>query len=667
MGKIHVALSIEKYKKDFIRLTKAIIGVASLALLLGMVFSYMVFRKTTRPIVELNEAAGKIYAGDYHYRPEISSGDEVKSLADIIYRMTDRILEEKESVERANASKDMFLANMSHEIRTPMNSIIGFADVLKSEVKDEKALEKVEIIRSSSKNLLEIINDILDFSKIEAGAMEIVESEFTLAGTLKNIEDMFKFKAEEKDVLFNIEIDQSCPENLIGDEKRLMQILLNLVGNAFKFTHQGRIVVKSDYHNGNLNISVGDTGIGISEEKQDIIFKPFKQADVSTTREYGGTGLGLSISRTLAEKMGGELIVQSTPGVGSLFRLSVPVKGQDSSLGEFSERSGEADEFLARWLESAEGNRSVERLIVKAAGKFPEAVEGIRLSMEEGNREALLEKLHDLKGVSGNFGMSEVFEVVSGFYEKVKGEKVLKPEFSQDIENLQSIARLFPENLMKPDNCEHFKILVAEDSPMNRKLIEALLEPINVETLFAKNGREALDKLERIDFDMVFMDIQMPVMDGMSAIRKIRSKSELCHLYVVALTAHSVRGDVEKCLAAGFDDYLSKPLNRQMFYLKIEERMRKVRKDGTREEHEISEAALTGIDPSRKKVLNEIVSDLKRNTKIMVPEEVVKLAERLEKEFPEHSFRELACSMREAASVFDDEMLESAVVRLESM
>jgi len=495
------------------------------------------------------------------------------------------------TIREANQAKDLFLANMSHEIRTPLNGIVGFTQLLKSTDPTPDQEEFISVIENSSDNLLAIVNDILDLSKIKADKIELESIPFNAIEKFESAIESYGARAAEKDIELGVFVDPDLPTPLIGDPTKISQIIVNLISNAIKFTSaNGTIDVrieKTDETEEDVTVkfSVKDTGIGITEEQKGKIFDAFSQADVSTSRKFGGTGLGLAISGKLTSFMGGKLDIESKEGEGSTFFFSLTLKkGELASTMQRPEMNGfvvatilpqkDTDSLLARNLQEYVGVTEA-KFVIYAGDELLKEKKNVMpdllfIDHTHCQQDGELEKYLDLNTRIVLFTTSDKKQLIESNMDKID-KIVYKPvNLTKTFKALEVVY----SEINKSEASDHeaqsettlftgLNVLVAEDNSINQKLILNILNKLGLEVTLANNGEEALHLRQDNNYDMIFMDVQMPVMGGIEATKAIlayEEKNRKHHIPIVALTANALQGDKEKYIKAGMDDYLSKPL-----------------------------------------------------------------------------------------------------------
>ncbi len=592
-------------QQDSIQILAIAVTIWLIAILLA-VLGYFISNQIARNIRGLQEIllkAAEDTGGAESFNLDLDTAEGTEQAYRLLERIIEQTKKDKEAALEANEAKSMFLANMSHEIRTPLNGIVGFTELLRDTELNEEQMEFVEIIEKSSENLLEIINNILDLSKIESNKLEIEDIVFNPIEEFESAVEVYAVRASEKNIDLGCFIDPRLEAPLKGDPTKLKEVIINLLSNAVKFTSSGgsinvdiREVESHQEGFRRVRFEVQDSGIGVTSEQKARIFEAFSQADTSITRKYGGTGLGLTISSRFIELMGGQLDLHSEPGEGTTFFFTIDFEEVESEIetkeGKFGylsalilenpHRTKQQDKYLREYLDyygvKYTVSDSAERMseLAKAKKYNLMYVDFDYLSGEE--LVECSELSPSLVLLTKSFNMKQIESLgihpYKTLYEPLTTSKVKRSLEDYKEEEKEVVQEEHKKVEEKPKTIKSFKegeakfkakVLVAEDNIINQKLIKRTLEDLGLEVGLASNGLEAFQKRKDGDYDLIFMDIQMPFLDGVEATKEILAWEKEFgkkHVPIVALTANALKGDRERFLAEGLDEYTTKPLVR---------------------------------------------------------------------------------------------------------
>ena len=483
-----------------------------------------------------------------------------KNLEDIVDQRTKELSFSKEVAESANKAKSEFLAKISHEMRTPLTPIIGYSKLLLKEYPNSEIKDKLDIIHTSGVKLLNFTNELLDFSKIESGKVDLNFESFSVKELFQEIFYEHNSLAVTKNLKFEIKYDKN-DTTIYSDKMKIYEIVKNLIHNAIKYTNKGFVFCEVNVKNNFLNFTVYDSGIGISKDHLEYIFESFGQIN----KHSSGAGLGLSITKKLVEILKGTITVESKVMVGTTFNVSIPIEVFEKKNENFSV-------ILTKLLNS--NNPSIKSILLKSILKFPIRLKSLKEAYKKQNIEQLREINHLILGTYGNLNLTLIYDISKKISDELKKNPVSFDTILYYIEELERMTHTIDYsdlfNMYLQFNTKQIKILIAEDVEENRDFLKAVLESPLISVTCVEHGLNALKAMKEKKFDVVFLDIHMPVMDGLQTISHIKANEELKNTPVIALTAQAIIGDKEKYLPYGFDGYITKPINESVLFSYLE-------------------------------------------------------------------------------------------------
>lgn len=563
-----LTLDSNMISKRFNRLTH---NIHMISIFVGVIFILitiaMLYRFIQKPLLKFMYAAEKISKNEYDTRVDIDSKDEWEKLSSSFNKMAKNIeannkslLLDKNKAENENNLKSEFLANMSHEIRTPLNTILGFSELLYEKEVDEEKRESLKIVNNSGRYLLSLINDVLDFSKINSDKILLESAPFIVEDFVDEIKNMFVLKIKEKDLDFICNISPMVPQVLIGDIYRLKQIIINLISNSIKFTNHGSISLDLNYVNNQLVVLVTDTGIGIPEENRQKIFNMFEQSSVDTTRLYGGSGLGLAIVKKLVELMDGHILLYSEVNRGTKIKITLSLK--EGSIEEISQKINH-ENFVNHWLSK---NPDLRSQMYESILEISDIRINLSNSIAQKDINNSTRHNNTILRIASNYSMKEIVNMSKRIELFLKNDNIqwesislleesLKFLLEEIIEKVQPINRYLDKKTPE--------ILIAEDVLENRLLMDKFIQSTGANVSFAENGKKAIEELLDKEYDLLLLDIQMPIMNGIEVLEYIKSHDLKRNTKIFVLTADTQRENIQTYYSLGADGYLSKPISKK--------------------------------------------------------------------------------------------------------
>ncbi len=498
-------------------------------------------------------------------------------------RNKEELVNAKNKAETATKNKSNFLANMSYEIRTPLSAILGFTELLLKDENDKNKKYKLQLIKKSSDILKELVDDILDLSRIEANKTIIEKATFSLKDMFSTIHDIILPKVKEKDLFLKYKEDRNSPQYVKGDSQKITQVLFNILANSIKFTDKGGLTLNYYYKDGNLEIKISDTGIGISKEEQKIIFSPFEQAGNILNYNYESSGLGLTISKRLIELMNGNIELESKLGYGSNFTIFIPLPEVSNSeikhnILEYTKNDGYISEMMVRnWFNKKKGDTAYKNTLIEAIKLLPKEVDYLNNAFLNNELKKIESISHGIKGFTGMLCMTEIFNPIVRINKEANKKTINMDIIKQLLEKIKRIVKNIPDKyfiaeesmlMEKVINSASFNILVVDDNEIIQKLIKNYIVELNLSCDIATNGFAALELLKKNIYNLVLLDIQMPKMNGLEVIKHIREKEALKSIYIIVMTG-MIKKRMQEFLTAGCDDYLFKPFTEEQLKEKI--------------------------------------------------------------------------------------------------